>query len=127
MVSSTGRKDQKAQPAGDNVTISTRDEIIEHAYAGLDKASFYAVWNLLSQYSHVLPMSFTTTENNGRGSGLPNQADLDYMTTTASLAADTLHNATNLMTDAFPDAQSVRNGIESKFTPGPKANAPDGT
>ncbi|WP_128621845.1 hypothetical protein [Pseudomonas aeruginosa] len=120
-------KTKKRSLAGDNVTISTRDEIIEYAYAGLDKASFYAVWNLLSQYSHVLPMSFTTTENNGRGSGLPNQADLDYMTTTASLAADTLHNATNLMTDAFPDAQSVRNGIESKFTPGPKANAPDGT
>lgn len=62
-------KTKKRCIAGQNLTISSRDEILEHA--GWDSNEFNAVWNLLSQYSHVLPMSFTRMEANGRGLNRP--------------------------------------------------------
>lgn len=54
-------KTKKRSLAGDNVTISTRDEIIEYAYAGLDNANFYAflrglepAFSILASSSHVI-------------------------------------------------------------------------
>ncbi|MCP1483369.1 hypothetical protein J2Y88_005680 [Pseudomonas chlororaphis] len=115
-------KTQKRCLAGDHLMISSRDEILE--LAGWEKAEFYAIWDLLSQYAHVLPMSFTRMEPDGRGSGAANEADADYLTATIAWCADTLHAATNRMTAGFPSTETVRQGLDSKFEPGPKENRP---
>ncbi|MFF7106985.1 hypothetical protein [Pseudomonas sichuanensis] len=113
-------KTRKRCLAGQHLMISSRDEVLEDA--GWDSDEFNAVWNLLSQYSHVLPMSFTRMEVGGRGSGSLNQTDLDYMTATISMCADTLHAATNYMASAFAYTEVLRRGINSVFESGPKAN-----
>ncbi|WP_455831494.1 hypothetical protein [Pseudomonas fluorescens] len=115
-------KVKKRSLAGDNLMISSRDEMLEQA--GWERAHFYAIWDLLSQYAHVLPMSFTRMEPDGRGSGAANEADIDYLTATISWCADTVHSATNLIAAAFPTTAMVRQGLDSKFEPGPKPNSP---
>lgn len=50
------QKVQKRLLSGDSLTITTCDEQLEEL--GWDKREFYTLWNLLSQYTHVLPLSF---------------------------------------------------------------------
>ncbi|CAI8867105.1 hypothetical protein [Pseudomonas chlororaphis] len=108
--------------SGDNLMIPSRDEML--ARAGWDKETFYAYWDLLSQYAHVLPISFFRMEPNGRGTGLENDTDKGYLATMLDMCADTLVSATDLMTEAFPDTATARQGLKSKFDPGPRSNRP---
>ena len=108
--------------SGDNLMIPTRDEMLVRA--GWEKTTFYAYWDLLSQYAHVLPISFFRMEPNGRGTGLENDTDKGYLSTMLDLCADTLEKATDLMTAAFPDTAAARQGLKSKFDPGPRSNRP---
>jgi hypothetical protein len=108
--------------SGDNLMIPTRDEMLVRA--GWEKKTFYAYWDLLSQYAHVLPISFFRMEPNGRGTGLENDTDKGYLSTMLDLCADTLEKATDLMTAAFPDTAAARQGLKSKFDPGPRSNRP---
>lgn len=111
---------QKRCLSGDNLTIPSRDELLHKA--GWEKNSFYAIWDLLSQYSHVLPISFIRMEANGRGSGLENDTDKGYISQLLNWCAETLVTATDLMAEAFPDTAASRLGIKSKFDPGPRSN-----
>lgn len=115
---------QKRCLAGDNMTIPSRDEMLERA--GWDKKHFYTLWDLLSQYAHALPMSFIRTEANGRGSGLENDVDKAYIAQVLALCAECLAETNNFMVSAFPDAANARKGLKSKFSPGPRSNLPKG-
>lgn len=108
--------------SGDNLMIPSRDEMLERA--GWEKKTFYAYWDLLSQYAHVLPISFFRMEPNGRGTGIENDTDKGYLSTMLDFCADTLVTATNLMEKAFPNTAAARQGLKSKFDPGPRSNRP---
>ena len=114
---------QKRCLSGDNLTIPSRDELLQKA--GWEKNSFYAIWDLLSQYAHVLPISFIRMEANGRGTGLENDTDKGYTSQLLTWCTETLVTATDLMTEAFPDTAASRLGIKSKFNPGPRSNRPE--
>lgn len=107
---------------GDALTIPTRNELLDELE--IEKAWFHMVWNLLSQYTHVLPMSFYRIEPNGRGSGLDNDTDRSYIRLALEVGSEYLKAAVDLMVEAFPDAAGVRKGIDSKFSPGPARNVP---
>ncbi len=107
---------------GDALTIPTRNELLDELE--IEKKSFYMVWNLLSQYAHVLPMSFYRIEPNGRGSGLENDTDRSYIRLALEVGINYLTTAVDLIVEAFPDSAHARKGIESKFYPGPARNAP---
>ncbi|WP_369039237.1 hypothetical protein [Stenotrophomonas maltophilia] len=64
-------------------------------------------------------------EVNGRGSGLDNAADRSYLITAMLICAETLKATTDKMVEAFPDAAIVRQGLDSKFSLGPKGNMPN--
>lgn len=106
--------------SGDNLTIPTRDEMLVRA--GWEKQTFYAYWDLLSQYAHVLPVSFIRMVPGGRGTGLENDTDKGYLSTMLDLCADTLVKATDLIENAFPNVASVRRGLKSEFDSGPRSN-----
>lgn len=113
---------QKQLLKGRYLTIRSRDEQV--LSTGLDLKEFNLFYDVLSHYVHVLPMSFYRMEANGRGTGIENDADRSYMTMGAATVAATLREATNLMCKFFPDVATVRKGIHSVFSPGPRGNAP---
>ncbi|KPC04038.1 hypothetical protein ACDH60_27835 [Pseudomonas ficuserectae] len=106
--------------SGENLTIPTRDELLLRA--GWEKEAFYAYWDLLSQYAHVLPVSFIRMVPGGRGTGLENDTDKGYLSTMLDLCADALVRATDLMEEALPIVATVRRGLNSEFSPGPRRN-----
>ncbi|GJD30990.1 hypothetical protein PMNALOAF_2242 [Methylobacterium adhaesivum] len=107
---------------GDALTIPTRNELLDELE--IDKEPFHMVWNLLSQYAHVLPMSFYRIEANGRGSGLENDTDRSYIRLALEVGATYVATAVDLIVEAFPDAAEARKGLDSKFSPGPARNVP---
>ena len=44
----------------------------------VDEDNFYLIFNLFSNYVHILPITFYPTESNERDSGYTNDADLGY-------------------------------------------------
>jgi len=106
--------------AGEFLMIDSRDERL--GKVGIAPKAFNALWDLLSQNTHVLPLSFYRIEPNGRGTGLENITDRGYLTRFLTIAAETIEEATNLMVGAFPDTTDVRKGIKSGFSPGPRSN-----
>lgn len=116
------QKMQKRLLSGDSLTITTRDEQLEEL--GWDKREFYTLWNLLSQYTHVLPLSFYRLEPNGRGTGIANDFDRAYIYMMLDLCAKALADCVDRMVAEFPDTAWARKGIDSKFSPGPSRNRP---
>jgi hypothetical protein len=106
--------------SGENLMIPTRDEMLLRA--GWEKEAFYAYWDLLSQYAHVLPVSFIRMVPGGRGTGIENDTDKGYLSTMLGMCADALVSATDLMEDAIPAVAAVRLGLKSEFSPGPRSN-----
>jgi hypothetical protein len=107
---------------GDWLMILARDEMLEKA--GFDKKEFYALYDLLSNHTHILPMSFYLMEPNGRGTGIENVTDRTYIAMMLEMCAEVLSDATNWMVMAFSDVAIVRHGKKSKFSPGPRENLP---
>jgi hypothetical protein len=106
--------------AGEFLMIPTRNEMLEKA--GWDRSHFNAAFDLLSNHTHILPMSFYSMEPNGRGTGIANEADCVYIAMFLEICADILRATTDSMVDAFPDVANVRLGKKSTFSPGPKEN-----
>jgi hypothetical protein len=106
--------------SGDNLMIANRDEML--IKVGWEKNDFYAIWDLLSQYVHVLPISFIRMEPNGRGTGLENDTDKGYTAQLLRWGAETLVSATALMAEVFPHTKKSQQGLKSKFDPGPRSN-----
>ncbi|WP_175772011.1 DUF5677 domain-containing protein [Paraburkholderia phenazinium] len=105
---------------GEYLMIDSRDERL--GKLGIDPKTFNVLWDLLSQNTHVLPLSFYRIEPNGRGTGLENITDRSYLTRFLVISAEMIEEATNLMVGAFPDTTDVRKGIKSGFSPGPRSN-----
>jgi hypothetical protein len=114
---------QKKCLNGKYLMIDARDELVSSI--GFEKGAFNAIYDFLSQYTHILPLSFYRMEPNGRGTGIENDTDRSYMCTSLNLCSDSLKAATDKLTSIFHDVQMVRQGINSKFSPGPAANKPD--
>lgn len=108
--------------AGDNLMIPNRDEMLEKVE--WDKKTFYFFWDLLSQYAHVLPVSFYRIEPNGRGTGIENDCDKCYIALAMQMSTDAMVDATDMLAALFPGTADVRKGAKSKFSPGPRANRP---
>lgn len=106
--------------SGKKAWFMDRAQLVE--MVGMDKAQFDVIWDLWSQHSHIHPMSFYRMEPNGRGSGLENDTDRSYLTTAMLISAGLLEGATDKMVEVFPDVAGVRQGLDSKFSPGPESN-----
>jgi hypothetical protein len=113
---------QKQCLNGQFLMVDSRDSML--AKVGFEKGEFNALYDLWSQHIHILPMSFYRMEPEGRGTGLENDTDRDYITQALELSASILSEATNRMVEQFPDAAKVRKGVESTFSPGPASNRP---
>lgn len=113
---------QKTCLTGKALTIPSRDDLLKKV--NWDKETFYFFWDILSQFAHILPISFYRMEPNGRGTGVENDVDKSYIAIAMQLSADALADATTMLVEAFPDTAEVRNGIKSKFTLGPRSNRP---
>ena len=113
---------QKRCLEGDSAMITTRQEMLEKV--GWDQGHFRALFDLLSQHAHILPLSFYRIEPNGRGTGLENAADQRSLCTMLEVCTDSLTQCTDLIVNAFPDTSVRRQGKKSKFSPGPRGNLP---
>lgn len=111
---------QKQLLTGKALMIPSRDELLEKR--GADVGEFNAYYDLVSNYTHILPISFYRSEANGRGSGVYNQSDLSYIVLFLIKATQWLSTSTERMVELFPDAAKVKKGKKSKFPLGPKEN-----
>jgi hypothetical protein len=107
---------------GKFLTIENRDQLIKAV--GWDPKQFNVYFDLLSQHTHILTMSFYRMEPEGRGTGLENETDRGYMTSAMKLCTNVLQAEVERLCELFPDVQAARAGIDSKFSPGPRANLP---
>lgn len=107
---------------GSFLMIDSRDDLL--AKNEINKINFDIMYDIFSHYVHVLPISYYRMEANGRGTGVFNQSDLNYMCLGLSIATDYLDKATDTMVTFFPDATAFMKGVKSTFSPGPRANLP---
>lgn len=113
---------QKQCLNGRFLMVDSRDAML--AKVGFEKDQFDAIYDLLSQHIHILPMSFYRIEPNGRGTGIENDTDRAYTAQALELCTSVLAAATDRMVEQFPDAVAARKGTNSTFTPGPTSNQP---
>lgn len=111
---------QKQLLTGKALMIPSRDQLLEKL--GSDVGEFNAFYDVISNYTHILPISYYRSESNGRGTGVYNQTDLSYIILSLLKSLNWLTLSTNKMIELFPDAEKVRKGKKSKFTMGPKEN-----
>ncbi|WP_288656593.1 hypothetical protein [Pantoea sp. UBA6567] len=104
--------------AGKIMTIQSRDELIQEI--GDDPDSFRKLFDFLSHYTHILPMSYYKAEANGRGTGCFNIYDHAYIYMAMILVKDCLVFCTDIICEMFPDTSRARKGLKSKITIGPK-------
>lgn len=113
---------QKKLLTGDYLTIPTRDQQLDEL--GWDRREFYSRWNVLSQYTHILPFAFYRMEANGRNTGVENDFDRTYIFVALIQCTAILNEGVDRMIEIFPDVAEVRKGLNSKFSPGPRRNLP---
>lgn len=104
--------------AGKALTIQPRDILLSEM--GISPKEFKMLFDLLSHYTHILPMSFYRMEPNGRGTGCLNETDFHYMCLFLNLCTEVLTRCTDIIVDLFPDVKSKRKGLKSKVSIGPK-------
>lgn len=107
---------------GKYLMIYPRDELV--LKFGLDKKLFDNMFDILSNYIHILPISFYSHEPNKRGSGLFNDVDLGYLCMCLGMIIPLMRQCNDRLESHFPDAQICREGRKSTFSPGPKENLP---
>lgn len=115
-------KVQKTCLSGNKPWLKDREQLL--GSIDMSKAHFDAWWNHFSQHAHILPLSFHRMEPNGRGSGIENETDRDYIKSALDLGGQLLKGATDRVVELFPDVAAHRRGVASVFSPGPAANAP---
>lgn len=108
--------------SGDTPMITDRFEMLDKL--GWDRKIFRALYDLLSQHAHILPMSFYRIEPNGRGTGVENPTDRGYIMMMLETCAAALSDCTDKLVAAFPDTGPRRQGKKSRFTHGPIGNRP---
>lgn len=100
--------------------IPSREELLEKL--GADLGEFNAFYDVVSNYTHILPIAYYRSEANGRGSGVQNRTDLSYIVLSLLKVTHWLSVSTERMVELFPDAAKVRKGKKSRFILGPKEN-----
>lgn len=113
---------QKGCLNGKFLMIYQRDELIEKY--DLDKKTFDVLFDILSHYIHILPISYYSHEPNKRGSGLFNDTDLGYLCMCLGVVTTLLERSNTRLITFFPDAKICMKGKKSTFSPGPKDNLP---
>jgi len=108
---------------GKYLTVASRDEMVLDS--GWDPKKFNAYFDLLSQHTHTLTMSFYRMEPDGRGTGIENATDRGYMTTAMLVSTTSLVEQMEKLIEFFPDVAPARRGAASRFSPGPAVNAPE--
>ncbi|WP_051938870.1 hypothetical protein [Luteibacter sp. 9135] len=108
---------------GKYLHISNRDALVKET-GGAPKA-FNAWFDVLSQHTHILTMSFYRMEPDGRGTGVENDTDRGYMTMAMENCTAILQEEVDRLVELFPDTAQARQGVRSRFSPGPKENWPD--
>lgn len=108
--------------AGKWLMITPQKDLI--AKLKINQAEFDFFWNYLSQYTHVLSFTFYRVEQNGRGTGLENDFDRDALCMVIGFCSGLLVTAVDRLVELFPDAAEARQGLNSKFAPGPTKNLP---
>lgn len=63
-------------------------------------------------------------EPNGRGTGVENDFDRDALCLVLEFCTGLMVAAVDRMIELFPDAIDARQGLDSKFSPGPTKNLP---
>jgi hypothetical protein len=114
------QQSQKGCLSGKWLMIQSRDEALPKA--GFERGHFNAIFDLLSQHTHILPLSFYRMEPDGRGSGIENRTDRSYIGLAFNICASVLTSAADRLQEVFPDVAHVRRGISSPFSPGPRLN-----
>ncbi|AYL56253.1 DUF5677 domain-containing protein [Citrobacter freundii] len=104
--------------SGKALMIPNRDELLIELKQ--DPKEFRVIFDLLSHYTHILPISYYRMEANGRGTGSFNETDLSYITLSLNLCHDVIVKATDKMVVFFPETLRLRKGLRSKFSFGPK-------
>lgn len=107
---------------GKYLMIYSRDELV--LKYGLNKNMFDNMFDILSNYIHILPISYYSHEPNKRGSGLFNDTDLGYMCMCLGIVIHLIRTCNDRLEDFFPDSGVCRKGKKSTFSPGPKENLP---
>lgn len=113
-------KIQKQLLTGKALMIPSRDELLEQL--NIDVGEFNGFYDVVSNYTHILPISYYRSEANGRGTGVKNRADLSYIVASLVNSTHWLTSSTDRMVELFPDTAKVRKGKKSKFSLGPKEN-----
>ena len=113
---------QKNALKGRWLMLESRDNIM--ARLGWNKSWYYLLWNLTSQYTHVYSLAFYRIEPNGRGTGIENHFDRKFLALGLETCAHVLTGITDALCERFPSTKDVRNGSNSKFSPGPARNLP---
>ena len=113
---------QKHYLKGRWLMLESRENVMVRL--GWDKSRYYLLWNLTSQYTHVYSLAFYRIEPNGRGTGIENDFDRGFLALGLETCADVLRGITDALCEHFPNARDVRNGSNSKFSPGPARNLP---
>ncbi|MCX2942924.1 hypothetical protein ORG37_07400 [Rahnella perminowiae] len=109
---------QKKSLLGKLMTIQSRDELLNEM--GFDKDVFNKNFDHLSNFTHILPYSYYSMETNGRSTGVMNETDRGFICLALINVAEVMKRCTDKMVDFFPDVQSKRKGLKSKFNMGPK-------
>lgn len=109
---------KKKSIQGKILTIQGRDELL--TLCGIENKTFNAIFDHLSNFTHILPYSFYRLEANGRGTGVINRTDKGFIYSGLISAAESLTRCTDIMVGLFPDVKNKRKGLKSKFSPGPK-------
>ncbi|MFL7047376.1 DUF5677 domain-containing protein [Vibrio cyclitrophicus] len=105
---------------GRALMIPTREELLSQL--GENVGDFNAFYDAVSNYTHILPMSYYRMDSNGRGTGAYNHSDLSYIIVSLNKCTNWLVSSTDRMIEFFPNSKGVRKGKKSKFTLGPKEN-----
>lgn len=113
---------QKNAIKGKWLMLESRENIM--ARIGWNKSLYYLLWNLTSQYTHVYSLAFYRIEPNGRGTGIENEFDRGFLALGLDTCAEVLTGITEALCGHFPTVKEVRNGSDSKFSPGPARNLP---
>ncbi len=115
-------KTQKSCLSGKYLMIDNRDQML--GKIGMHISQTNAIYDLWSQHIHILPLSFYRTEPEGRGTGIENDTDRCYITQALEICASLMTSATNQIVECFQDVVGVRQGLNSRFSPGPLKNRP---
>lgn len=93
-------------------TPFVQDDVIDRT--SLDKARFRMLYRLFSAHTHTGPISFYRMAEHGRGHGVVNSHDGQYVCHAVDFAIDILERASDDLITLFPEANDRGNRIKPR-------------